>query len=325
MKIYYLIFFFVLLCECIRVNDFIKGNLEWELVGRTPLPQYAHGFLIVDDYLYTFGGLTGYYAPTDSLWYIALRSDTMKWNKGMNLPGPREDFVFGYWAGCIFIAGGQGPPGFFKECYCASVLSDHSIGEWRRITDLPEERDDVSGFIYNGYMYIIGGRDWEGRKNTVFYGKIEGDTIKEWLTTTPLPENLAFAATCVYDGYLYVLGGTNGYTISDDVYYAPINTDGSIGAWLATSKLPLPITGASAFAYEGYVYIVGGRSGEIYLSKIYRAKIKEDHSLEKWEEYTEMPYEAVRIRVTVWDGYLYIAGGYNNGIVYDYIYRIRLK
>lgn len=46
-----------------------------------------------------------------------------------------------------------------------------------------------------------------------------------------------------------------------NVYYAPINSNGSLGSWTATTSLPNATDAATSIVYNGYVYELGGCAG----------------------------------------------------------------
>ncbi len=71
-----------------------------------------------------------------------------------------------------------------------------------------------------------------------------------------------FIATTAAGTYLYVAGGMDNNTmiVHDEVRRAPIAADGSLGAWVDCTKLPMPV-GFQGFAQKGkYVYLLGGVS-----------------------------------------------------------------
>lgn len=81
-----------------------------------------------------------------------------------------------------------------------------------------------------------------------------------WNTTSSLPVGTSGAAVIQYNGYVYLVGGrtaTEPYAV-DDVYFAKINTDGTIGAWAATTALPGNRALLGAYAYDGRLYVWGG-------------------------------------------------------------------
>lgn len=66
-----------------------------------------------------------------------------------------------------------------------------------------------------------------------------------------------------YANNLYLLGGYDGTNYLSDTQYSKINgSTGNAGSWTYSESLPAPIAGGEAFAANGYVYVVGGRSSD---------------------------------------------------------------
>ncbi len=306
-------------------------SLQWLETRDLPKPQAEFGFVIVDDYVYTFCGLTGDYQTTGKVWYAKITEDGnfLEWTLTETL-SRRQGISFTHYGGYIYVIGGQGPNGFYNDCYCAKIKGDHSLEPWQRMADLPEARDNGYAVAYDGYIYVIGGRNWFDSKNTVFYGKIEEDgKVAEWLTTTPLPEEVVGHACVVYDGYIYVIGGYDyNVGIKNKVFYAKIEDDHTIKEWYETTSLPLPLSGLTALVYNGKIYVFGGKStNQSEIDSVYCAEIKEDHSLGEWKLVGVMPYKAHFLQSGLWKGYIYIAGGHeeNGDRYFDYVYRTQVE
>lgn len=72
-----------------------------------------------------------------------------------------------------------------------------------------------------------------------------------------------------YANNLYILGGSDGADYYSDSQYAQINSaDGSVGSWSYSTSLPRPLSQGDAFAANGYIYMVGGRSGATSCSPV---------------------------------------------------------
>ena len=89
-------------------------------------------------------------------------------------------------------------------------------------------------------------------------------SLGTWSETAALPVNLELHGVEVWDGTLYALGGIVAEpTESKAVYSAPINLDGSVGAWTQRVDLPYALTtafgGRFAAHANGKLYLVGGR------------------------------------------------------------------
>jgi hypothetical protein len=93
----------------------------------------------------------------------------------------------------------------------------------------------------------------------------EPPAIVEWIETSELPFGLTDHALVYLNGYIYCLGGRTGSGVgtpstyaTDYAFYAPVNCDGSIGAWQQTTSLPEARACHGAAAYNGRIYVWGG-------------------------------------------------------------------
>ena len=94
---------------------------------------------------------------------------------------------------------------------------------------------------------------------SVYYAQLNTNgTIGTWTATTALPTVNYAATSAAYNGYIYEIGGYNGSTYYNTVYYAPINANGTIGAWTASTPIPAASDVATSIVYNGYLYEIGG-------------------------------------------------------------------
>jgi hypothetical protein len=131
------------------------------------------------------------------------------------------------------------------------------------------EADDTNSLVAAGkrYLYILGGQvnvtDTAGGTNTVYIASIDSTTgaVGTWTASTnTLPKSLFGLTATVHNGYLYVAGGldTTGTPVRD-VYSAPINSDGTIGAWVtSTNVLPSARSFGGMAVFGGIIYYIGG-------------------------------------------------------------------
>ncbi len=166
-------------------------------------------------------------------------------------------------------------------------LTGGTIGAWTATTTFTTTsmpaRYGLSAVAYNGYLYVMGGQAGASTGdctaiycNGVFYAPINSNgTIGAWtpttfFTTTSMPARYGLSAVA-YNGYLYVMGGhaatatgdcTTGSDYCNGVFYAPINSNGSIGTWTATTTFTTTSMPAraqfAAVVYNGYLYVMGG-------------------------------------------------------------------
>ncbi|MBN1478168.1 hypothetical protein JXA47_15535 [Candidatus Sumerlaeota bacterium] len=147
-----------------------------------------------------------------------------------------------------------------------------------------------------------------------------------WQTTSTLPQPVRNGFLVHYEGYVYLIGGRpSGETSTthaiDTVYYAPVNTDGSLGTWQATTSLPGNRCAHGAYAYDGTMYVWGGWD-ETYVThnECYYATINGDGTLGAWTTSAvtipdgagQPQMDAFGQGVLGYENHIYIIGGERN-------------
>jgi hypothetical protein len=215
--------------------------------------------------------------------------------------------------------GGTSGGGYSDVVRYALINADGSIGAWTSTSSMIESVADHAVTAYNGYMYTTGGYYFNGSTTSsskVGYAPINADgTIGVWTATTAFSTPRSGHSTIAYNGYLYVIGGLNqGVTYINDVRYAPINDDGTIGAWMTTTSLTSAVTEHDSFAYKGYLYRVAGRTGaSSYLSTVEYAPINANGSIGSWVTTSSLSAARYSHRSVAYGGNLYTVGGNLSG------------
>lgn len=207
-------------------------------------------------------------------------------------------------------------------------------------------RNAFGAVASNGFMYAVGGGVGSGgRTALVEFASIGSNgTLGTWQATTALPEARSDAATVAYNGYIYVSGGyTGGATYSTDVKYAAVctgtnttvqfgasatvfdagsdcggsSTPGSLSAWRATTSMAIERTNHAMVAYGNKMYIIDGctrapgqcNTGDP-TALVYCGDIGGDGTIASWSNCnTTGLLGRDGVGATVYNGYIYIAGG----------------
>ena len=134
-----------------------------------------------------------------------------------------------------------------------------------------------------------------------------------WTTATPLPGTVGYFQAIVTKNRVYLLGGyTNGF-VSSTVYTAPINLDGTLGAWTTSTSLPSAVTYSQAIVTKNRVYLLGGIITSSYSSTVYTAPINLDGTLGAWTTSTSLPSNLAVSQAIVTKNRVYLLGGVING------------
>ncbi|MFA6006869.1 MAG: glycine-rich domain-containing protein [Candidatus Paceibacterota bacterium] len=194
--------------------------------------------------------------------------------------------------------------------------NDGTLGAWTTSSSLGTTRYQQTSVAANGYVYAIGGYNGT-RLSSVEYAKINSNgTLGAWTTTSSLTITRYQHSSIAANGYVYAIGGngTGGVQVNT-VEYAKINSDGTLGAWKTTASLNITRYAHASVVSNGYVYVMGGRTGISDTATVEYAKINSDGTLGTWTTLTATPLNAARnIHASVVvGGYIYTIGGITSG------------
>jgi hypothetical protein len=144
------------------------------------------------------------------------------------------------------------------------------------------------------------------------------------LSTEQLPQAIS-DATAISNGanwnlrfeldpkvYIYLIGGRTSGTTSDKIYLTKVSDQGQLSAWTETSTLLQARYSAYAFLKDGYLYVIGGMTSETQAAnKIERAKLKDNGSLESFEDVGTWNDPRPKAGYAFMYGYFYRIGGLN--------------
>ncbi|MFI5346382.1 MAG: IPT/TIG domain-containing protein [Elusimicrobiota bacterium] len=168
-----------------------------------------------------------------------------------------------------------------------------------------------------------------------------------WKADSPLPVSYVQTKTVAAGGFLYKIGGRGdkGICGAADVLVAPLNPDGSAGAWTPTTSLPA--VGASTVAatcggvqytmsdivigwgYEaaysnGFIYIMGGNLWNFngypdgqrihFSSAVYYAATNADGTLGAWLQGPYLSTASFDAAGAAYNGTLYLTGGRDDAV-----------
>ncbi|MGD8491648.1 MAG: hypothetical protein PVI68_21765, partial [Anaerolineae bacterium] len=190
--------------------------------------------------------------------------------------------------------------------------------------------DETSG---EDHIIVIGGRNSsrEGT-NAVYYTTILPDhDLANWQQTTALPtatypNGVAWHTSVVLNGYVYVIGGFDteagivGAPMAT-VAYAPINADGTLGAWSTTTSLPTAVREPEAVVVDGRIYVVGGGTddGTDPTANVYYATPDTGGAISSWTPTTPFVHGTYGHIAASYAGRLYVMGGLNPNLPPSYV------
>lgn len=298
--------------------------------------RLAHGVAIMNGYIYVAGGCIGLgdcsvvtadtqFAAIDSNGVVGAWASTTA-----AIPASRGWGKMVATGGSLYFIGGQDTiTGAFSTVYFSTPsTSTGQISSWSTATNgLPAARTKFGAAVWNNRIYVVGGYNGSAVQSTVYVSpqlNSGGNITSAWASSTAFNVARSGVTAITYANNLYILGGSsdNGSTILGDVQVAKINSDGTIpsGGWTYTSSLTDKLYGADGFAYNGFIYLYGGRStATVCETNTIAAPISANTTIAsgnnptgigEWfetnEKYVGSRYGA---QAAYWEGKAYITGG----------------
>lgn len=143
--------------------------------------------------------------------------------------------------------------------------------------------------------------------------------LGNWVNSGVAPMAIYFHTIGVTKNRVYVMGGItlsgSTYITRSEVYTAPINPDGSLGTWTASTALPGPKCLGEVVVLQNKLYYIGGMSvwaNSTLANNTYVANINPDGTLGAWSTVPAPANTGSRPLVYIRNGKLYSvnAGGF---------------
>lgn len=232
---------------------------------------------ILNGYIYMVGGCTGTTdcnttVNTVSSAPIDANGNIGAWTNQASLPASRGWGKLLTAGGSVYYVGGQDSSGVNLNTIYYATPSSGTISAWSTASNgLPNARSRFGATVWNNRIYIVGGRGTgtgctpSNVCNTVYMSpqlNAGGNITSAWSTASSSFEVARSGPAVVsYANNLYVFGGYDGANYLSDSQYSQISvSNGTAGTWSRSESLPSPLSESDAFAANGYIYLLGGRS-----------------------------------------------------------------
>ncbi len=248
----------------------------WCSTQTATVARGGSAYAAYNGYLYLASGQTANTTVTAAVYLAGINNGGAgvvgAWtlNPTASFTTPRYSHTSVAYNGYLYILGGFGGSGTMNDVQYAPINANGTIGTWNPTASFTTGRYGHTSVAYNGYLYILGGNG-ASAMNDVQYAPINAadGSVGTWTATTSFTTGRDEHTSVAYNGYLYVIGGTiTGGTFQNDVQYAPINANGTIGTWTATTSFTTARHVHTSVAYNGYLYVIGGNSSGGYLNDV---------------------------------------------------------
>lgn len=197
-------------------------------------------------------------------------------------------------------------------------LEDGRVAEWRQAEMPREVRVHPTAAILGGRVVVVGGTAAGGTiLDTVVSAPLGPDGMPgAFEPDAPLPGPRSHHAALVANGQLYILGGfTEGQVAEASLLRALQDEAGRIAGWEEVGRLEGAPWTASAVAYRGWIWLVGGGEGDgdeaHFVPTVRAAPLLPDGGLGPFETFADpLPRARSHVHQTpVHAGFIYSVGG----------------
>jgi N-acetylneuraminic acid mutarotase len=194
-----------------------------------------------------------------------------------------------------------------------ATFASGELGAWTETTPLPAARALGDVVTIDQRLYVVGGANFGGAQISVYVGDVTtAGEIPSWSATTQLPKAIKAHSAVAANGYVYSVGGGDANNVRlADVYVAPVEPNGNLGAWLATTSLPSPRANLCAVAARGYLYAIGGDDDQMLpTATVYVAALDPmTGTVGPWSTATPLPAPLRGSSVVTDSNHIYVIGG----------------
>ena len=175
-------------------------------------------------------------------------------------------------------------------------LPPPDLEPWTLAGQLPEGFFGCQATTHGRFWYQLSD-SWNPADpaRTVYCSVASDGTIGPWVSTSDRLVTRSGSQVAATETHVYVAGGHQfGTNDLSTVEFAPINLDGSLGAWAMTSPLNTPRHRFGFIAANGFLYALGGGKAQVGIGvgrKTEYARINPDGTLQPWVDGPDLNVE----------------------------------
>lgn len=282
----------------------------WTATTAFPTPRTNLASVAYDGFLYVIGGNIFGTCLAD-VQVAPIRADGMlgTWVSASGSLSARWGHAAVAQGGFLYVLGGDTCGAVDNAVLAAPIRADGTLGTWTTNTGFPTPSVGHAAVAAAGNLYVIGGTVTSA-VDVVRVAPVNPDgSVGTWRVTTALPGARTLAAGVAYAGHVYLLGGQSPAGLFADVLVAPVHPGGNLGAWTATRPFATARSESAAVAYDGHLYLAGGRIGATSVADVQYAPIDAEGEVRTWASGTPFVSRRTGQATVAFNGYLYVIGG----------------
>lgn len=202
----------------------------------------------------------------------------------------------------------------WQQQYQFNTTQGADLGSWASGPAGPSAIAQGQYVVTANRVYLLGGyvNGTGAGQSTIWTATINADgSLGAWANAGSLPAAPRDGrAVVANNNRVYLFVPLNGNTLSTLVYSAPINADGTLGAWVACTSTPVTLYDAQILVVGNYIYQLGGYNGGTSAA-VYYTTINADGSLNAWTQGANLALSVYNSHLVVTSNRVYLVGGFN--------------
>ena len=274
---------------------------RWQELDQMPFQRSRFASALYNNEFYLIGGEseTGItnrvdiFNPTTQIWRLGKSKLTPVKNVSAAIINDR-----------IYIPGGETQGGEYTD---KLEVYDLVTDTWDEKARLPIRISSYSMAVYEGNIYIFGGRNQTGILDTVF---LYDPAIDKWLSLPSMESSVENSTAVEFHGSIFVIGGADQHGYTRNVQsIKPVNYQTAEFIWMNETELPAQYNWVSAYSISDLIFVIAkdknGNTGLLQYSD----------SEKQWLASSQSA--PVRIDSNgggvISEGFIYLFGGEKNG------------
>ena len=220
----------------------------WVSQADLPEPRSHAATAAVGDKIYVIGGYGKSYATNTTFVYDSKKNE---WSKKADMPIKLAGSAVAVVKDKIYVMGGNTLRTSHVENSSQLLIYDTKTDKWEEGADVPKKSFLGTAVAIDNTIYLMTQQE-TSTPNHFSYNTV----TNKWETKANGQPNSKAAASAVVNGKIYYIGGGSANFGSNTIYeYDPVKN-----SWIKKGYVA-SVWYTSAVAYEGKIYIIGGRLG----------------------------------------------------------------
>jgi hypothetical protein len=290
------------------------GAFTYDGTINLPVARSYCKAVVTKNYVYLLGG--GGAGVNNTSIYAAINSSGVivaPWMTGPTLPFNITGNSMGHsimLGNKLYLIGN----GTSAVTYWCTVNPDGTLdGNWQTGTSLPTVMAPAGVFVTKNKIYTLGGTSGVTQATKlVNVASIAADgTIGAWSSSTPFTDSIRSQShVAVCDGqYVYLIAGFDSGSGIGQVTKAPINVDGTLGAWSVGSPIPgnFYCYSSAAVVTKNTLYLLGGSTNTSF-KNVYIAALDPNGLAGAWSTGTAFAVNMYAHQAIITSSRIYMLG-----------------